>query len=318
MRASPVFVGVAVLVAFAGGAQARAPEALGALRPEAAHDDVGFTDSEAPVTAFFPRADRARARLRWNWPRFSTSEYVATSVAASVAVAAAVLRPTNSAWSRGVFWDEDARSSLRLGSYQDRRAARDVSDVLLALTVSYPILVDGVLAASWYYESPEVAEQLVLISTETLAITAAVHGIVSTSVGRERPFGRSCGSELSEESRDCDGSARHRSFFSGHASLAFAGASLVCINRAYLPLHGGGAADAVTCGSAYVAAASTATLRVVSDMHYTTDVLAGAAWGTLAGLTLPWLLHYRHGTQRPKVGTYLVPYPGGVAFGGHF
>ncbi len=319
MRASPVVVGAAVLIAAMGEAQARAPEALGALRPESAAADE-FSDAGAPVGAFFPQADRSRARLRWTWPRFSTTEYVVTGAVAAVAVASHVVNPSPGRWRGGVLWDEDLRSSLRLGSLHDRRQARDASDVLLALTVSYPILVDGVLAANWYYESPDVAEQIILISTETLAITAAVHGVVATSVSRERPYGRDCGGELGEESRDCTRSSRDRSFFSGHSSLAFAGASLVCIHRAYLPLHGGGAADAATCATAYAAAATTAGLRLVSDVHYSTDVLVGAAWGTLAGLTLPWLLHYRHGSDKRKsdVATYLVPYPGGVAFGGHF
>jgi membrane-associated phospholipid phosphatase len=55
----------------------------------------------------------------------------------------------------------------------------------------------------------------------------------------------------------------------------------------------GGAADATTCGVALAAAATTATLRVVSDNHYATDVLAGSAMGLLSGLAMPLFFHYR-------------------------
>ncbi|MEZ4221622.1 MAG: phosphatase PAP2 family protein [Polyangiaceae bacterium] len=311
---------ITVLANPLGSALARPPEAVAALRPEVGYPTADELANGAELHAFFSPRDISRARLRWNWRRFSTAEYVTTGLAASTALAAQVINPSPGRWRGGILFDEDARDSLRLGSYQSRRMARDVSDVLVAMTVSYPVLVDGLIAANWYYESPDVAEQLILISTETLAITAAVQGVVSTAVSRERPYGRTCGtSELGGDTRDCEATGRHRSFYSGHSSMAFAGASLVCINRAYLPLHGGGVPDAATCVTAYAAAATTAALRVAGDMHYASDVMVGASWGTLAGLSIPWLLHYRHDFSTPSsFATYLVPFPGGVAMGGHF
>ena len=42
-------------------------------------------------------------------------------------------------------------------------------------------------------------------------------------------------------------------------------------------------------------AATTALLRVATDVHYVSDVLVGATIGTTTGLLLPWALHYRYG-----------------------
>ena len=61
------------------------------------------------------------------------------------------------------------------------------------------------------------------------------------------------------------------------------------------PVYGGGAADGVACAGAFVVAGVTGALRVASDQHYLSDVLVGATVGTLVGLGLPWLLHYRFG-----------------------
>ncbi len=217
--------------------------------------------------------------------------------------------------------DEDARDQLRLDGYLARRRARDASDVLLAVTVTTPMLADAVTTAGWYHRSPDVAEQMLLIDAEVLAVTTGVHGLVAALANRERPYGRTCGSELDADGLDCRRNDRYRSFFSGHSSVSFAAASLICIHHQELELYGGGAADALACGAGYAAATATATLRVVGDMHYLSDVMVGAAWGTVAGLGLPWVFHYRvkdGGSRESARQLHLVPYPGGVSLGGTF
>jgi membrane-associated phospholipid phosphatase len=98
----------------------------------------------------------------------------------------------------------------------------------------------------------------------------------------------------------------------------------VCSHHAHLPLYGGGAPDVLACAASFAAAATVGTLRVVSDQHFTTDVLTGAAVGTLTGLGLPWLLHYRGGatpdvSARPAGATVgFVPAPLGGAIVGVF
>ncbi len=294
-------------------AQARPQPARAALPGE-------FEDEDEPVSVLFapPREDAPPPQLEWVWRRFQTEEYVLTGAAMAATVGLNLATPPAGRWRGAIGFDTGVRRRVGLDNYRSRRNARDASDLLLAATVTFPILVDGLLSASWYHDSPDVAEQLILIDLEVFSVTLAVQSLVTTLSGRERPYGDDCGGELDEEVRECRRDSRHRSFFSGHASASFAGASLVCIHRAYLPLSGGGVADALTCGTAYAAASATAVLRVAGEMHYASDVLVGAAWGTLAGLGLPWLLHYRHGPERAPRSVYLMPQLGGMAVGGHF
>jgi hypothetical protein len=85
--------------------------------------------------------------------------------------------------------------------------------------------------------------------------------------------------------------------------------------------------DAVSCAGGYAVAATTATLRMVADVHYASDVLLGATVGTLVGYGVP-LLHYHvlGGGERlrPKdsaanqVQLTLFPAPGGIGLMGVF
>jgi membrane-associated phospholipid phosphatase len=55
-------------------------------------------------------------------------------------------------------------------------------------------------------------------------------------------------------------------------------------------------------------------LRIAADRHYLTDVLAGAALGTLAGLAVPLVFH---GVKAPVTVTpYASQGGGGVSIGG--
>jgi len=77
--------------------------------------------------------------------------------------------------------------------------------------------------------------------------------------------------------------------------------------------------DALSCVGGYAVAASTATFRVVADVHYSTDVLSGALIGTLVGYGVP-LLHYAGHDARSVSGITLglAPSPGGIGIRGVF
>jgi membrane-associated phospholipid phosphatase len=186
---------------------------------------------------------------------------------------------------------------LRLQSTGARRWARDASDIALIINESW-LFFDALVVAGWYRDSPEVGAQQALISTEVIAITAGFQGIVSYAASRERPYGRECGGEVPADARDCETRDRYYSFYSGHSSQTFAAAAVNCMHHAYVPLYGGGAADAAACAGMFTIAAGTAVLRVATDMHYLSDVLMGAALGTATGLLVPWALHYRHGARQ--------------------
>lgn len=263
--------------------------------------------------------------LRWipDRPRFRTSEYVLTGAAAATVLTTLVIGPRSSHLHGGVLADEATRDALRLEGSDARWFARDLSDVLLTTMISYPYVIDALVVAGWYRRSSDVAVQMALINTQTLAVTLGLQGLLNVLVSRERPFGRTCGTTLPEDSRDCNSNNRYYSFFSGHTSQSFASAGLICSHHLHLKLHGGGAADTIPCVAGFAMAASVGLLRIMADEHYLSDVLTGAALGTLTGLGLPWLLHYRYGEEgredkAAEVTVRLVPMALGAGVVGSF
>ncbi len=239
--------------------------------------------------------------LEWRWRTFGPAEYAVTGGALGVAVTALVLAPDERSRSqRRIGLDENVRDSLRLDDRSARLRARQASDYLMFSSLAYPYVADSFFNAGIYRRSPQTAAQLALVATEVYAVTLMGQTVVKVTVGRERPLARECGRSLDADTGQCASKNRYQSFFSGHTSMTFAAAGVTCMNHAYVPLHGGGAAEAVPCASLLLAASATGALRIMGDKHFFTDVVAGAGWGLGVGLTLPWLLHYRH--SRPSEG----------------
>jgi membrane-associated phospholipid phosphatase len=200
--------------------------------------------------------------------------------------------------------------------------------VLLTTMTAYPFVVDALVVAGWYHRSPDVAKQMALINAETMAVTLGLQSLFKIILSRERPYGRTCGRELPENNRDCDSFSRRESFFSGHTAQSFAAAGLICSHHMNLELYGGGWADGVPCAAGFTVAAGVGLLRIMGDKHYMTDVLAGAAVGTLTGLGIPWLLHYRYGEREREeraasergegLSVTVVPMPAGAGVVGTF
>ena len=96
-----------------------------------------------------------------------------------------------------------------------------------------------------------------------------------------------------------------QSFPSGHTTLAFTGAAFTTfVFCSYFP-------DSpwtipVIAGS-YTLAAATAALRIAGGSHYLTDVLAGAAVGTVSGLLVPLLHTYVFKRTNNEAG-HIKPY----------
>jgi membrane-associated phospholipid phosphatase len=262
----------------------------------------------------------------WKWRVFSTPDYVTTAAGAALTLTAAIVKPRSQHSLTGGFdFDNDVRRALRADTLANRYIFRDASDVGLSLTVTWPFVVDALTTAWWCRGSREVAEEMSLIGLQTLAVSGALQGVTNVLVSRQRPYGQDCGGdELPGDAIDCTSANHYRSFFSGHASFAFTGAALVCIHHFENELLGT-PWDAISCGGAYAVAATTATLRVVSDVHYASDVITGALAGTLVGYAVP-LLHCRklgagNSTQRDDrsaVRLRLVPTPGGLGVAGSF
>ena len=282
-----------------------------------------------PDVIYPPQVSVQPTPVEWRreWPRFSTVDWIITAGAASITLAAAIIPPQPKHVYGGWLFDDDVRDALRLSDPQARFTARDISDVILSLEATWPFFVDALITTWWFRGSPDAAAQMALVDAQALAIVTAIQGTTNTIVSRERPYGQVCGTpEQPDRTNNCEGNVRHRSFFSGHSAFSFMSAGLICTHHVQ---HGllQGAGDTIACITAYTGAAATATLRVMGDMHYATDVLMGAAVGTTVGVLVP-LLHYRNVNvaneikqgNRPanKVDVSIIPVGAGLGVGGTF
>jgi membrane-associated phospholipid phosphatase len=266
--------------------------------------------------------------LIWKWRSFSLADWLVTTAAAGTTLTAAIVKPSaQHKLSGGILFDDSVRNTLRADSLANRYIFRDASDVGLSLSVTWPFVTDALITAWWYRGSRETAQEMSLIDLQALSISGALQGVTNVLVSRERPFGRDCGGDqLPGDAIDCTGSVHYRSFFSGHSAFSFTGAALICVHHFENDLMGA-PWDAISCAGGYAVAATTASFRVVADVHYASDVLLGATIGTLVGYGVP-LLHYRLGSgsgatrqgkaPAPALQMTLVPSPNGIGVAGIF
>lgn len=310
-----------LLFAFLGFTFASAGEA--AAQPETLAPTQNPIDVLPSDVVYRPLHQGSVRPIVWNpeWPRFGAADWAITAAAGAIAVGAAIVPPRQKHLYGGVLFDDEVRNALRLPTSEGRYVARDASDIILSLEATWPFFVDALISTWWFRASPDAAAQMALVDAQALAIVTAVQGVTNTLVSRERPYGSRCGTEEQPASTiDCEGNVRHRSFFSGHSGFTFMSAGLICVHHQKLDLLRG-AGDDIACVTAYAGAAATATLRVMGDMHYASDVLVGAGVGTLVGLAVP-LLHYRRLNLPPKdkaaVDWTLLPHGAGLGVGGTF
>ena len=285
---------------------------------------VPAEEPQAPLAPFvdaFAREGPARTpSLTWTHTRFRDGEYVAIGAMVLLTVPGLAIQPSKGRFPAGVGFDESARDTLRISDWEERQTARDASDVLLTVALNYPLIVDAAVVAAWYRDAPDVGWEMAMIDLEAFVANAALATWVSALSSRERPYGRNCPAERELQDQDCASNNRYRSYFSGHTSTAFVSAGLVCSHHMNVPLYGGGAPDGAACGLALGAAGTMAYLRVAADQHYLSDVLTGAAVGSLVGFGLPWALHYRTPAREPSAAPRVafIPAPNGAHVVGSF
>ncbi|SOD81611.1 phosphatase PAP2 family protein [Spirosoma fluviale] len=116
---------------------------------------------------------------------------------------------------------------------------------------------------------------------ETVALSSGIERTIKAITQRSRPFVYNPAAPLEEKlTRDAS-----QSFFSGHATVAFSTAVFTGeVFRHYFP-HSR-LKPVVWVGALGLASAS-AILRYEAGLHYPTDLLAGAAFGSLVGWGIP-------------------------------
>lgn len=277
------------------------------------------------LLALAPTSAQAQ-ELRWSegWTRVHPASYVVTSVGVAGALAFDQLYETpDEARVRGPFlFDAAVRRAFRGPTLDDRERAATLSDVLFVGLLAWPVL-DSLVVAGLGRESPDVAWQLLSITSEVVAVDFVLSTLIKAIVHRERPHADECSRADRRLRPDrCGTRGRTRSFYSGHASAGFAYAGAVCMSHAYLPLYGDAGADAFACGAAMATASIVSVLRLLADRHFATDVVVGALIGLSTGLLMPYLLHYgwdpRDERTTPMATSPLVEAPTTLSFSGSF
>lgn len=242
------------------------------------------------------RAERPRPPLR----DIDAAEAAFTGVLSAGILTAALVpgaEDVDPAWQGGILFDDALRDALVLGSAGDRRAASLASDAMVLGLTAVPALLDAVVMAWLVRGDPELMGRMLLIDLQAHAFAQGITSLVKRSTRRERPLARGCREDPERRANDpsCEGQAdpgmEPASFFSGHTSLAFTSASLICLHHTELGLFGP-EGDAATCATGMAIASTVGLLRILADKHYASDVLLGAGVGILSGWLVPWLLHY--------------------------
>jgi len=287
-------------------ADAGAPADAAAPPPPAADADADApTDAppEPPLAAApasAPSPARRRSKARERAIRVGAISAAVVLYAASELVIKDAISPDTCRWCTGSSFDAGVREVVL---WNDPDLARELSNYVGY--VGSPIVQSALLLiasrdlgpARWGAYADDISAMF-----EIVWATQLVTQVAKITVGRQRPYAHYGNGMVPPTQED------NLSFFSGHSSLTFSiavGAGAIAHRRGYR-------LGPVIWASGFAIAAATGYLRMAADRHYFSDVLTGAAVGTLGGIFVPRLT----GSLPPH--TAVVPQPGGVALVGSF
>ncbi len=180
-------------------------------------------------------------------------------------------------------------------------AAANTASTILVVALPAGLLGYGLLQAN-HLGTPEAGWSATLLVAQATSIAMLVNSAVKYAVGRARPYVAQGRAGLYD-----DPSERNLSFFSGHTTFAFA----VAVSAGTIFMMQDLPGAPVVLGVGLGAAVLVGYLRMAADQHYLTDVLVGAAVGSLIGWAVPTLFH-KPGRKATEPGA-LLPATGGIA-----
>lgn len=201
----------------------------------------------------------------------------------------AVDPPENSRWTDRNSFDSAIRRGLKGNSRSARASAATASDVVFA-GMGVALLADW-----WWLRGEYGFWRSAQVDTRWLLADNVATRVAKISAGRQRPYAQPCGRNDDYVPSCGSGRDRNGGFFSGHASNTATLAGLLCAR--HLRRQQVGAADWAVCGGAAAGALATGALRIVSEHHFATDVLAGWAAGAVFGYLLPAHFDYERDSE---------------------
>jgi membrane-associated phospholipid phosphatase len=151
--------------------------------------------------------------------------------------------------------------------------------------------------------------KLCFLYLETMGITGLLYTGSVYFVDRYRPYAYSDQTSMDERLR---GGAKN-SFYAGHVALV--ATSTFFMAQAYADYHPDSKAKWVFYTLAGAATASMGYLRLAAGTHFPSDILLGAAQGTITGILIPHL-HKNKGFNHPNLT--IVPFGDGRSLGCSF
>ncbi|WP_394825379.1 phosphatase PAP2 family protein [Pendulispora albinea] len=153
----------------------------------------------------------------------------------------------------------------------------DISNGMITSTLALPVLAEVVRG-----DADRLSKGVVY--GEAMAIGAFLNAVAKFTVQRPRPYTYSTNPSVVRYAAR-EGNESYISFYSGHATTAFAAA----VSGSYLFAYGNPntGSRALIWGLEMAFASATATGRVRAGKHFPTDVVVGAAVGTGIGILVP-------------------------------
>ena len=202
----------------------------------------------------------------------------------------------------GTLYDRDDVSAFDRWAMRPYSRALDITgDVFIGCTMATPLVFASVDKHEWI--------TIGLMYAETMLLTHVVKDLIKSLTFRPRPYMYFDG----YPQKYVDSGDWNNSFPSGHTMQAFAAASFTSFVFAmYFP---GSLWNIPVSVGSYALAATVAVLRLSSGNHFLTDVLFGAAFGTVFGIGVPLLHRIGIGTKdssaKKKRGASLTVLPNG-------
>jgi membrane-associated phospholipid phosphatase len=167
----------------------------------------------------------------------------------------------------------------------------------------------GALVA-WHDDRLDELPADTLVVAESAGIAINLNQIAKFATARQRPDAHA---RLIEDPNAAPSASDNRSFFSGHATLAFA----LATSAGTVASMRGHRLAPVMWAAGLTLATTGAYLRIAADRHYATDVLTGAIVGSAVGFAVPYFAH-RPNPLNACIAAAHVPGGGTLVLSGSF
>jgi len=176
----------------------------------------------------------------------------------------------------------DINSFDRVSTRNESENAKTTSNISFGILALSPALVSF---PEFINDSWSNFQTISVMYAEAGILCYGITNLTKALVHRKRPYLYNSDISIEERTDLALKIDSYKSFFSGHSSGAFCAA--VFLSTVYSDIYGRTKWSPYIWGGSLTLAALTGYLRIEAGMHYPTDVLLGAAIGSLVGYVIP-------------------------------